>query len=61
MAGETSEDLDALAIKLFKRATPTCIWAAADHGTQLYFRKEAARKLQQRYTTNQQFLIDKSH
>jgi hypothetical protein len=47
LAGETSEAVDALAIELFKRATPTGIWASADHMTQLYFRKEAARKLQQ--------------
>jgi hypothetical protein len=47
MVGETSENVDALAIELFKRATPIGIWAGADHSTQLYFRKEAARKLQQ--------------
>ncbi|TGP25569.1 hypothetical protein EN828_10530 [Mesorhizobium sp. M2D.F.Ca.ET.185.01.1.1] len=43
------EDIDKLARELFNRACSTEVWSAADHATQLWFRKEAARKLQERY------------
>lgn len=48
MAGETSEAVEALARDLYHAADPTGRWPAADHMTQLYFRRQAARKLQQR-------------
>lgn len=40
-------DADALARTLFHKADATGIWCALDHPTQLYWRKEAARKVQQ--------------
>lgn len=47
MAGETSEDVEALAQDLFRCADPTGLWSSADYIIQGYFRREAARKLQQ--------------
>lgn len=47
-----SEEVDDLARALFHRSTSVGIWAELDYPTQLYWRKEAARKLQQaRYKT----------
>jgi len=54
------DEVEALAQDLFRRADPTGLWSNADYIIQEYFRREAARKLQQRYTANQQFLIDES-
>jgi hypothetical protein len=44
--GSSSEEIDDLARRLFAAADPSGVWAAADHGTQLHFRREAARQLQ---------------
>lgn len=45
--GSPSEEVDALARALFHKADATGIWVALDHPTQLYWRKMAARKLQE--------------
>jgi len=47
MAGETAEDVDALARDLYHAADPTGRWDCADHIIQHHFRREAARRLQQ--------------
>ncbi|TGP25685.1 hypothetical protein EN814_09845 [Mesorhizobium sp. M2D.F.Ca.ET.171.01.1.1] len=41
------DQIDELARELFNRACSTQVWSAADYPIQAYFRKEAARKLQQ--------------
>jgi len=48
MASE-AEAVEELAQQLFSQAN-LGIWAAADHSTQLHFRREAARKLQEAAT-----------
>lgn len=61
MAAETSEAVDDLARALFHRSTSVGIWAELDYPTQLYWRREAARKLQaDRYKEISQVLIDES-
>lgn len=47
MAGETSEEVDDLARALFHRADSTNVWGAVDECIRLFFRREAARRLQQ--------------
>ena len=48
----TFDRIDALARALFHKADATGIWVALDHQTQLYWRGEAVRRLQQeRYKT----------
>lgn len=46
----TLSQIDELAKDLFHKADATGLWSCADHGVQLYFRKLAARALQQSYT-----------
>lgn len=46
MGDTSSEEIDDLARALFHRSTSVGIWAELDYPTQLYWRKEAARKLQ---------------
>jgi hypothetical protein len=41
-----AEEIDDLARRLFAASDPSGIWAIADHGTQLYWRREAQRRLQ---------------
>jgi hypothetical protein len=41
-----AEHVDALARELFHAADSTNVWSAVDHMTQLYWRKEAVRRLQ---------------
>ena len=48
----TSEEIDELARALFHKADSTHVWSAVDHMTQLYWRKEAARRLQQKAYTD---------
>jgi hypothetical protein len=43
----TFDQIDALARALFHKADTTTLWCALDHPTQLYWRKEAVRRLQQ--------------
>jgi hypothetical protein len=43
----TFDQIDALARALFHKADATTLWCALDHPTQLYWRKMAARKLQE--------------
>ncbi|MET3597100.1 hypothetical protein ABID26_006524 [Mesorhizobium shonense] len=45
-----SEVIDALAKELFYKANSTGAWGTADEAVRVYFRKEAARKLQQKAT-----------
>lgn len=45
--GAGADEVDELARELFHKADATGLWSCADHGVQLYFRKEAVRKLQQ--------------
>jgi predicted methyltransferase len=44
--GSASEEIDDLARQLFAASDPGGVWAIADHGTQLYWRREAQRRLQ---------------
>jgi hypothetical protein len=61
MSNETFEEVEVLARALFHRSTSVGIWAELDYPTQLYWRKEAARKLQaDRYKEISQVLIDES-
>lgn len=43
----TFDQISELARALFHKADATGIWVALDHPTQLYWRKEAVRRLQQ--------------
>jgi hypothetical protein len=51
MAGETSEEIDALARQLFRASDPSGVWAAQDEATRLYYRRLAASAL---YRSNEQ-------
>jgi hypothetical protein len=42
-----AEEIDDLARRLFAPSDPGAVWAIADHGIQLYWRREATRQLQQ--------------
>jgi hypothetical protein len=43
----TFDQIDEIARALFHKADATTLWCALDHPTQLYWRKEAVRRLQQ--------------